>query len=353
MAQGDPEQSPYEIRGWDSGDDDLAISIRVNGCRFTISISPNSFSNSPVALRLFRNILAKFIAGEDGDPEVWDYSEQVADVFLPEFKRLAPPVVHTGKLTLADLAPRGAFECEYCVIDERPLAVGITERVPEIEPIDEWNIRKIQSAFPVFDPREVEVPYDEGHRIYDIIPQRVIVNGQQFFYKSSWSPSDPIDEIGKYVKIKASNPPLEHLHMSRLFGIVAYPNGQTKGLLYEWIETGRHGTLWSVMKSDTPLSTRQKWAGQIRETVAALHELGVVWGDVKPDNVLIDNDNNAVVIDLEGGTTRGWVDHDVGGTLEGDMQGMERMMDFIFNDESPLRLGASSDTGYSEDMDED
>ena len=92
---------------------------------------------------------------------------------------------------------------------------------------------------------------------------------------------------------------------------------------------------------------------QIRETVTALHELDIVWGDVKPDNVLIDNDNNAVVIDLEGGTTRGWVDHDVGGTLQGDMQGMERMMDFIFNDESPLRLGASSDTRYSEDMDED
>lgn len=69
--------------------------------------------------------------------------------------------------------------------------------------------------------------------------------------------------------------------------------------------------------------------------------------------MLIDNDNNAIVIDLEGGTTRGWVDHDVGGTLEGDMQGMERMMDFIFKDESPLRLDASSDTGYSENMQED
>ncbi|UPL04347.1 hypothetical protein LCI18_015281 [Fusarium solani-melongenae] len=301
MAQSDPEQPPYEIRGWDSGDDDLAISIRVNGRRFTIPISPNSFLNSPAAFSLFRKILAKVVAGEDDDPEVWDY------------------IVHTRKLTLADLAPRGAFECEYRVIDERPLAVGITERVPEIEPSDEWDIRKIQSAFPVLDPREVEVSYSEGHRIYDIILQKVSVNGRQFFYKSSWSPSDPIDEIGKYAKIKASNPPLEHLHMSRLFGIVAYPYGQTKGLLYEWIETGRHGTLWSMMKPDTPLSTRQKWAGQIWETVAALHKLGVVWGDVKPDNVLIDNNNNAVVIDLEGGTTRGWVDHYVGGALDGDM----------------------------------
>ena len=257
MDQSDPEQPPYEIRGWDSGDDD------VNECRFMIPVSSNSFSNSPVALSLFRNILAKVIAGEDDDPEVWDYGEQVADVFLPEFKRLAPPVVHTGKLTLADLAPRGAFECEYRVINERPLAVGITERVPEMEPSDEWNICKIQSAFPVLDPREVEVPYNDGGRIYDIIPQRVNVNGQQLLYKSSWSSFDPIDEISKYAnKIKASNPPLEHLHISRLFGIVAYPNGQTKGLLYEWIETSRHGTLWSIMKPDIPLSTRQKWAAR-------------------------------------------------------------------------------------------
>lgn len=217
MAQSDPEEPRYKIRGWDSGDDDLAISIRVNGCRFTIPISPKSFSNSPVALSLFRNILARVIAGEDDDPEVWDYGEQVAGVFLHEFKRLAPPVVHTGKLTRADLAPRGAFECEYRVMDERPLAVGITERVLEMEPCDEWNICKIQSAFPVLDPREVEVPYSDGRRIYDIIPQRVNVSGQQFFYKSSWSPSDPIDEIGKYAKIKASNLSLEHLHMSRLF----------------------------------------------------------------------------------------------------------------------------------------
>ena len=46
---------------------------------------------------------------------------------------------------------------------------------------------------------------------------------------------------------------------------------------------------------------------------------------------------DAWVIDLEGGTIRGWVDIENQGTLEGDAQGMERLVDFIFNDESPLR----------------
>jgi hypothetical protein len=29
-------------------------------------------------------------------------------------------------------------------------------------------------------------------------------------------------------------------------------------------------------------------------------------------------DDNAIIIDLEGGTTRGWVDRAIGGTVEGD-----------------------------------
>lgn len=65
--------------------------------------------------------------------------------------------------------------------------------------------------------------------------------------------------------------------------------------------------------------------------------VGYHLGDVKADNVLIDKEDNAIIIDLEGGTTQGWVDQDKANTLEGDSQGMERMMDFIFNDQSTLR----------------
>jgi hypothetical protein len=45
-----------------------------------------------------------------------------------------------------------------------------------------------------------------------------------------------------------------------------------------------------------------------------------------------------VVTDFQGGTTVDWVDGKLGDRVKGDLQGVERMMDFIFNDESPLRL---------------
>ncbi|EEY15097.1 conserved hypothetical protein [Verticillium alfalfae VaMs.102] len=111
--------------------------------------------------------------------------------------------------------------------------------------------------------------------------------------------------------------------------------GRLRGLIYHFIKSEERLT-WAVDER-APLALREKWAAQIKDTVAKLHHLGVVWGDVKADNVLVDENSNAIVIDLEGGTTQGWVDRGKEGTVEGDAQRIENMMDFIFNDESMLR----------------
>jgi serine/threonine protein kinase len=71
---------------------------------------------------------------------------------------------------------------------------------------------------------------------------------------------------------------------------------------------------------------RQKWAAQIRDTLAVLHSLGILWLDIKTDNVLIDDDGDAVVLDFGGGNTVGWVDHDKYGTMEGELQGLAKIM---------------------------
>ena len=331
----------YEIRGWDAGDNGFDMIVRVNGFGFTIVVSPDLFVNSPLALKRFGEIFDKIAAGEDDDELVWDYSERIADVFIPDFEKLAPSIFHTGKLTLADLAVRGSFECEYRVVDEDPISGAIAKRTPEdIPPPTDWDIRSLESSFPIFDPAEVEVPYSDGRPIHEIIPRQVFVKGKTLFHKSCWSPYDAIDEVEKYSRIHASGMSTQQLRTARLFGIVARSDGQARGLLYDWIDTnGTAGTLTSAVSVDTPMSLRMKWASQIRDTVAGLHSLDIVWGDVKPDNVLIDTDDDAVVIDLEGGTTRGWVDRDVGGSRAGDFQGLDRLVDFIFNGKSPDCVG--------------
>lgn len=337
---------PYEIQGWDTGDDHFDISICVNGFRFTTTVSPDCFVDSPRAIEHFREIFELIKADDDDSSEVWDYAEKIADVFLPEFERLAPPRPHKAKLTLADLAVRGSFVCQYQVVEEKPFAVAVTERVWEDTSLPaEWDMRSIQSVFPILNPADVEVPFSDEDSFYDTNPRQVFVKGRALFYKPCWSPYDAVDEVAKYSRIHTSGLSTQQLSTSRLFGVVTGRGGLAKGLLYEWIETRDAGTLALIIGADTPLTLREKWAAQIRNAVTGLHTLGIVWGDVKPENVLIDTNDNAIVIDLEGGTTRGWVDRDVSGTVEGDLQGLEKMVDFIFNDESPLRLGR----GHGED----
>lgn len=77
---------------------------------------------------------------------------------------------------------------------------------------------------------------------------------------------------------------------------------------------------------------RAKWATQIRQCVGRLHELNITWGGIKTDNVLIDDNGDAVVLDFGGGNTHGCVDEEMYGTLEGDLQGLEKIMKALGQD---------------------
>ncbi|KAF2802822.1 uncharacterized protein BDZ99DRAFT_401001 [Mytilinidion resinicola] len=129
---------------------------------------------------------------------------------------------------------------------------------------------------------------------------------------------------------------LADLQARQYYKLVVNNKGIARGQLYYWIDIDRALT-WQTVEQ-APREIREKWASQIQKTVSTLHALDVVWGDVKADNVVIDKSGNAIVIDFEGGATKGWVDKDKMETKEGDLQGLERLMDYIFNDNCPLRL---------------
>ena len=102
------------------------------------------------------------------------------------------------------------------------------------------------------------------------------------------------------------------------------------GMLLHHIDSDGNMADW-IDRRSTPRGLREKWYHQIRDTVRALHRHGIVWGDVKPDNVLIDCDRNAWVIDFDGGFSSGYVDKDVMETTEGDEQGVSRMGEELLN----------------------
>ncbi|MCJ1340846.1 hypothetical protein MMC09_006142 [Bachmanniomyces sp. S44760] len=90
----------------------------------------------------------------------------------------------------------------------------------------------------------------------------------------------------------------------RLRGLVV-SNGKIVGFLEEIITEccmlGRMDML------SVPQERRVKWALTIRETLQALHQIGLAWGDAKADNILVDGEGEPWMVDFGGSFTPGWV----------------------------------------------
>ena len=77
------------------------------------------------------------------------------------------------------------------------------------------------------------------------------------------------------------------------------------------------------------LEEKLKGTSQIKATVEVLHSFDLTWGDVKPDNVLIDGHSDAWVIDFGCNCTEGWVDPKLMETKAGDLQGLQKLIEFL------------------------
>ena len=106
----------------------------------------------------------------------------------------------------------------------------------------------------------------------------------------------------------------------RILGLVT-SRDQIAGILEEFIDGEK---LSELDMEDVSTEQRQKWK-QVQHTITLLHPKNFVWGDVKPDNVLIDKEARAWLIDFGGSWTDGWVDEHLAETIEGDLQGLDRL----------------------------
>jgi hypothetical protein len=90
------------------------------------------------------------------------------------------------------------------------------------------------------------------------------------------------------------------------------------------------------LKATTPLlepgpAERKPWFDEISAMIRSFHgdEYQDAYGDVKPDNILINDARQPWLIYLGGGHTTGWVDEELVNTIEGDLQGSERLRKWL------------------------
>lgn len=82
----------------------------------------------------------------------------------------------------------------------------------------------------------------------------------------------------------------------RLYDLVELPDGE-RGISMQYVE-GR--TLSQMMSEGVPTDYDRfcRWGADIAEGLAAAHDLEIVHRDLKPDNVMIDEDDRAIILDF-------------------------------------------------------
>lgn len=119
---------------------------------------------------------------------------------------------------------------------------------------------------------------------------------------------DTVDEF--LYEVNALDSLLDSRHVVHLEGLVTDDRGElVKGLLISYATRGALVDMIYDFRGTTslPWHRREKWAQQIVSGLADIHEAGFVQGDFTLSNIVIDEDDNAQIIDINRrGCPVGW-----------------------------------------------
>ncbi|KAF1959801.1 hypothetical protein CC80DRAFT_406189 [Byssothecium circinans] len=316
-------------------DTESELTVMCNGKRFRIPLSSDHFEDSPSIKETYLHYLQVAETFELDGLTVDDLYDWALEPFFLIF-RAVPPLLEHHKPTLQEyLFPETVGYTLRAVKGELvpfPNDQGPSERLPHDVHLDQ----ELCSPWPSFHPQQVQLCGDSPEEALSRCPSKVLVGGKTtcFFKTCHFGDTRRVrEEIRNYKRIEEAGL-AKDLRISRLHGLVQDDdNGPIYGLLLSYIDC-RNKTLACAVRPDTPGSLRQQWADQVSHTLKCLHEGGIIWGDVKPDDVLINVNNDAWIIDFEGGRTEGWMEEKTAGTVEGDLQGLAKILEYVGIDAS-------------------
>ncbi|UNI15533.1 hypothetical protein JDV02_002059 [Purpureocillium takamizusanense] len=335
----------YDLTVWQihETEDDCDFVIRTNNGRaFYCTILPSDFHESPQVTQQYFRCLHLLRSGEEEIDDFYmdDALEWLADAFRPLVLQQAsiPLTLPRGRPTLSEYLFPVSHDCRLAASHDelRPFTVHHEDHgcKGRLVALDSSLIDSLEQWTQSYNPSDVEICYD--HPDDDLIlikpPTKVVVGAQDhqvtcFFkrFNTSFGKRGAAKELESLRAIAMAELPPDAL-VCRLQGVVRTEDGAA-GMLFTWIK--KKEVLSRSLAEEASAELRRRWADQITYTLKQLHERGIIWGDAKAANVLIDENDDAWIIDFGGSYTVGWVDKDKAGTLEGDMQGLARIMDTL------------------------
>ncbi|KAI3342717.1 hypothetical protein F4824DRAFT_117038 [Ustulina deusta] len=339
---------------WDSEfnlDSDITLYIRHNNAAFRVCYVVEKLTSSPWVLEQHREAYRVLHSDVPDEGKYLEVVERLRRPFDELMTQLAPrrPAESTKNLHThlyppwfileATIAESGHIKPHFKEILSRQEFMCPGQHVMWLQPhLSQLLALKLNT----YSSRQVQVLAYTSR----FVPSTVSIDDNEYFFKP-WIPRrlhQGCYELEAYKKILDASPLLTNARICRLRGLVIDddvnvlqhyhfdPNSEEGdcsgtrlvGLLLTHIEN--KGTLeelaaWSTCTNEQ----RARWSTQICDSVQCLHAAGVVWGDAKPENILIDTEDNICLIDFGGSYTEGWVDEDKEETAEGDLQAVQRI----------------------------
>ncbi|GKZ86624.1 hypothetical protein AnigIFM56816_002035 [Aspergillus niger] len=267
------------------------ITLACKGKCFQIEISPENFVQSPSSFQRYSRYIDLMHddenAAEAAEDDLYDW---VLAPFLPIFDQVEPSLTTGKTATLRDyLSPETYYFQLYFVDESMEPRFDYEVRRTLREPGVDIGDFALHPNWGKFTPDLVEQCLSDGEYGYSKHPRKVCVDGKLCFLKES--------------------------HTKR-------------GLLH-----CENLTLSCALHDEVTFAQQKKWEEQITTTVDLLHRADIIWGDVKTDNVLIDGNDDAWVIDFGGGYTEGWVAKEHMETMKGDEEGLSRIIERIYSND--------------------
>ncbi|RSM19919.1 hypothetical protein CDV31_001279 [Fusarium ambrosium] len=330
-----------EIISMNAGDDESAdVTFQYNSRRITLSLfaSPNQTQEN-LEDRLIR-LLNEAIVADDKEYDA--ITDQIYDIFMDlgriPFSRIAPLSTSLPSKDLHSLLYPETFDYRLQTVDgvasifpiNPDEAVSVPNTGPNPEVVTEFQPIK---TIPRYSSRDVHVQEVLVSGYGTVC--RVQVGSQTMLCKAQGqgleSPSLERELVAMQKIWNACSGPGVSIRVPHLQGYVTFADSRDIiGLLRDWVQPSSYGsTLRDMDIAAVPKELKKKWSDQIRETVDKLHQLGVIWGDGKASNVVVDQENNIWLIDFAGGWTKGWVDEELADSMDGDNQAVRNITRFL------------------------
>jgi hypothetical protein len=327
--------------------EDCLITVRYVGAIFYLRWSPTYLAAAPGLLQDYMRHLEE-VRGEGEDHNGLD----LVQPFIPLMNQLAPNSKQ-APFSLYDYLYPQWFQLKATVDEGRwtilpeqeenvespfcPPGLALNSNQMQSLDINTWVPR-------CFSSHEIELPANADEHPLLHIPTKVISKESQtecFFKGLGAGYTGSNGEIAAFhtaAEATSNGSLYSEARICRLHGLVVDTLGPHRmqkrvvGMLLNYIHPKRRGilgTLQYVAYEGSSRKNLRRWAHELERQLSDLHGAGCIWGDAKPENVLVDINDNVWIIDFGRGYTRGWVEKDLECTQGGDLAAMRKIRQWL------------------------